>query len=353
MSKIDKTSIDNFQSINIEKLSRKEDLGLKNFDEIIPQFSELKLMLDDLIKIEAENSNIPTALANQVNGFINTLNSFAKQFMAYNLDNDARGNFSQRTNLIQSFQKYYNDAFTGTNNNNFLNVFNAIKNYSIKGIQTETQEYERLKKQLIKDQSDVDSLLNALRAKATEKTVSDYARIFEEQSKKHSNVEFKKEFPFIFFGSSQTWLTIGVLLLIVFFIIIYYSREYFPIEIIQKKLIEKEAIETVRISYTNLVTRIIILSINIYLITFAFRQFSINKHLSTTNKHRQNALNSYQLFVDSMKGDNENPTLRHALMLEVAKAIYGQEKSGYISDKYNSNAYSPTILEFTKLLDGK
>lgn len=54
-----------------------------------------------------------------------------------------------------------------------------------------------------------------------------------------------------------------------------------------------------------------------------------------------------------MKGDNENPALRHTLMLEVAKAIYGQEKSGYISDKYNSNAYSPTILEFTKLLESK
>ena len=89
-----------------------------------------------------------------------------------------------------------------------------------------------------------------------------------------------------------------------------------------------------------------IFAVQIFVISFSFRQYSINKHLSTINKHRQNGLNSFKLFVESI--NKEDYESRNSLMLQLAKAIYKKTTTGYINDK--NQGVNSGIIEITKMI---
>jgi hypothetical protein len=84
------------------------------------------------------------------------------------------------------------------------------------------------------------------------------------------------------------------------------------------------------------------ISITIFFISFCFKQYSVNRHLSTINKHRANAFGSYKLFEALAKDGPEKNVLLHQL----AKAIYEQTSTGFINDKGGIN---PSVLEITKM----
>ena len=68
-------------------------------------------------------------------------------------------------------------------------------------------------------------------------------------------------------------------------------------------------------------------------------------NLCTTNTHRQNALNSFELFSRSIpEGDN---TIRQQLILEVAKTIYSPGQTGYLGGKEQIRTGLP---DFTKII---
>jgi hypothetical protein len=62
--------------------------------------------------------------------------------------------------------------------------------------------------------------------------------------------------------------------------------------------------------------------------------------------YRQNGFNSYKLFIETVSKDDVE-TINN-LMLQLAKAIYDQTITGYISDK-NPNINSG-IVEITKMI---
>jgi hypothetical protein len=339
-----------YNLIDVQSLARRDELGTKGFDEVIGTLTELRLMIDEMIEI-SQSTELPKQIDDQIDGFINSFISFSNQIKKYDLDDDGRNNFSKRANLIQNINQYYTQALTGTNNNNFLNVYNTSKNFNLKGIQKERQDVAQLKKDLIKSKTDFDETIILLRNKAGEKTTSDYAEIFKSQSIKHSNFSFSRQFPFAYIGAAQIWLIFGVLSIILLAFVVYFlSNEALPTtEIITLNGVDGEY-QKVQYIISNILSRILIISICIFLVGFSFKQHTVNRHLFTINKHRQNALDSYQLFIKSI--DPEDKQVRHQLIIEVAKAIYEQNQTGYISDK-SGNSSSNGIIELTKFVNQK
>jgi len=152
-----------------------------------------------------------------------------------------------------------------------------------------------------------------------------YSNIFFEEAKENST-------------NSRNWLRVGVALAVLFvisIIVINVTDWLIPFEVIlgdDKKPIFNESGELVtKLNIRKIIAQILIFAVQIYFIGFAIKQHTTNKHLFTVNKHRQNALDSYDLFKESIK--EEDVATRNSLVLEIAKTIYSPGQTGYLGSK--------------------
>jgi hypothetical protein len=341
MSRINIEELNKFKNIDLEKISRK-DLGEKGFESIVHYIASLQSLINELVQIEF-NINLPEIWVNEIENQIRKINALIEPITSYNFDRDAQNRYALRKRIIEDVKKYYTEYFNG--NNNGIIIYSAIKQFSFSSTYKNANNLSSYQKEFNDTLLKINNLYEELKAKSGEATVSDYAKIFENQSEKHSSFTFNWKTRK--FGLSEKWLLIGIFTTIIFFCLLLNFSNYFPIE----ELTSINGIQKMTYNISNIFSRILIVSVLIYLINFSFKQYSINKHLATTNRHRQNALNSYQLFINSLKDDIGNSaSIRQTLMIEVAKAIYGQENTGYINEKSGNNLKSPTILDFSKII---
>lgn len=316
--------------------------GSKNFAEVKEIFSELKEMIMEMIDI-AENEQIPTGMVNHLISYSNKWNEYYNAIKAYKLEDDARSNFRNRQDIIESIKQWYNSCLSGFNPqesnrpNNFLSIYNAIKNYGLKDIELERKKVNELVSDFQKKKQAVDTITDEFRKKSGEKTLADYSVIFMEESQRHScfKIKWKQR---IRIGNAEWWLSIGVLLVILFC--------YLLITENLNKIIPITNSEKSGEILINLITRLIIISTWVYLISFSFKQYSVNKHLATINRHRSNTLDSFKLLIEGI--DPSDGVTKNALIMEVAKAIYEQGLTGHLSSKGSEN--NPSIIELTRFV---
>lgn len=320
------------------------DLGIKSFAELKNPLNEINLMIKEMIEYSELNDHIPHGIKEQVLTFVTQYNDFSNSLKSYNLDVDASSSFRKRTTLINNIKEWYKNIYSGkdssTQGSNFLLVYNTIKTFNLTSFQNDKKEIELLKQELISTTKKADDLFIQLQSKATEETVQDYALIFQLQARQHSFWSFSIS-PFILkFGNAQIWLVISILVLSTFAWFAINLNSIIPID-----LNNDSSVVTM-----ELLSRLLIVSVSVYMISFCFKQYNVQNHLATLNKHRQNTLNSFKLFISSI--DQSDSTTRNALMIEVAKAIYENGNSGYISSKDGGDS-SPSIIEMTRIVGQK
>ena len=215
--------------------------------------------------------------------------------------------------------------------NRWARTIEKLKNLEKNNYENELIEINNIKSKINSDKDSIDNILKELQKKSSDITMSDYAKIFGKESNTH-NV------------NSWIWLVVGVALSLIFLILLIFTNWYdkFPTEEVLSNG------TTIKYNLSNLLIKLLMFAVQIFLISFSFKQYSINKHLSTINRHRQNGLDSFKLFVESIS--KEDTKTRNSLMLQLAKAIYEQTSTGYIGDK-NQNLNSG-IVEITKMIGG-
>ena len=238
----------------------------------------------------------------------------------------------KKAELFFDFDRwYFNYVFSPSNGKEFgfFDTYNIIKNLEKINYQEEKIVIEELKQKLISDSASINTILKELQKKASKITMSDYAKIFGDESKKHNT-------------ASYIWLGAGIALAVLFFCLLLCTNwlNKFPTEDVSATG------EFIKYNIGHLLVRLLIYAVLIFMISFAFRQFSIGRHLQTVNKHRQNGLDSFKLFVESISKDDKET--RNNLRLQLAKAIYEQTSTGYISDKNQS--INSGIVEITKMI---
>ncbi len=346
----DSNEVNEFRTYIVSNIIRSE-LGIKSFSELESIFIEIKFMIDEMISLSESNIHMPSGLKSELLKIISEFNRQAKALLNYNMDQDAERSFQIRTRLIESIRGWYNSLYStaysqpnGTvTPSSFLQVYNYIKTQSLASLQKDKSEIDNLKAELEKSTKNVNELLNLLQSKASGETVQDYAKIFENEAQKHSSFRLFTDWKNIKIGSAQIWLCFSIVFIISFIIIIKYLNSIYPIHF----EISKGVPNSVGAITLELFTRILIISFAIYIITFTFKQYNVHNHLYTVNKHRQNTLNSFKLFISSL--DPTDIVTRNALMMEVAKAIYESGQSGYISNK-DSGDSNPSIIEMTRFV---
>lgn len=334
--------IKDFNNINSESLIN-PDFGIKNFSEIKPKFEEIYRLIKEMAQLAFYEEEFPEGIKTQIINIVTEFDSYYKQIKSYNIENDGAQQFRTHGQIITNFNNWHDSIIKGFDSQNkpknFLTIYNATKNIANESI---SKNHEILKSYVGDAKTakeDIDGILNELRKKSAEETVVDYANIFKSQAESYSSIQLKlvpwKDRNFKI-GSSQVWLVVGIILGTALIFAIKYINDIFPFE----------STEVIEVRIIQLLTRFAFLSFLIYLVSFCFRQFSISKHLYTINKHRQNTLDSYKLFLASL--DKADGTTRNALMMEVAKSIYEAGSTGYISGKQQD--VSPSIIEMTRLI---
>ena len=140
-------------------------------------------------------------------------------------------------------------------------------------------------------------------------------------------------------GAAERWFTLGMALLISLLYILINIEDFFKADYTQLST-----------WLPVLIRKLFIIALIVFSLSFSFRQFLINKHLFTLNRHRETTLNSFRLFIETI--DKDDISIRNALMLEVAKSIYEQGKTGYLSEK-GKETTRPSIVELHKLIQNK
>jgi len=334
--------IKEFKNINSEKLLN-PDFGSKNFNSIKTSFEDTFGIIDEMVEISYEQEFFPEKLRKQITTIVTQFVDFYNRILSYSIDKDGSQQFREHRTIIQQFNKWNDENYQGFDSNNkpknFLTIYNAAKNFSKKSNEKEQKLLKSYLSDARKGKIDIDTILNELRKKASSETVIDYANIFKEQAEKYSSYTLRLN-PWknriLKIGAAQKWLIIAILLGSILIFAIKYLTKIFPLE----------TNDPIEIKIIQLITRFAFISFLIFLVTFCFKQYSICKHLYTINKHRQNTLDSYKLFLESV--NREDTMTRNALMMEVAKAIYDSGNTGYLSSKKQES--SPSIIEMTRLI---
>lgn len=345
--------------------------SIEVFDRDI--FKDERILKDEFVEIRGwlieiydslANLEISNNVANQIIGFTNKWFNILSAMNKYNVMQDGQNGFKQKAQItleIMQWHESITSGFVRESGNiivpyNFFPIYNwakskqAANNKLINEIseglrdikestdfEKEKHEITTLLKEAKADADSIKAIANESRLNAADRTFREYATIFNEESQKYSLYEVKL-WPFkLKLGSSEWWLVLSLFLVFGFLLLI--------VSGMVNKVLPVDFKEENAYLIAQVFTRLVAISIWIYLITFTFKQFSIARHLATTNRHRANALNSYKLFIETIDKSDQNA--RNALMLTVAKAIYDQAQTGYLS---NSSKDTNSVVEMTKFV---
>lgn len=325
-------TIDNFRDIQTRQIEAGSFVDKKQWEASINKLDSLKVFIDEMIRIIKINDNIPEYLKNNAN-------SYATRFIGFiqRITEDIKGQPAEIANkkeqILRELDGWYKECIEKLNYRpeqlGFYETFNTLMNLDKNNFVTEYTEINNLKNKILSDKNSIDTIFKELQKKTSSITMSDYAKIFGTESSLSNK-------------ASWIWLFVGIGLVILFLSLLLFTEWYdkFPTEDVLSDGI------TIKYNITNLLIKLLIFAVQIFMISFSFKQYSISKHLSTINKHRQNGLDSFKLFVESIS--KEDTETRNSLMLQLAKAIYEQTSTGYISDK--NQGVNSGIIEITKMI---
>lgn len=169
-------------------------------------------------------------------------------------------------------------------------------------------EVDRTKKTSLEYLSEIQGLLSNAKQASLEIGISNYQSIFLEESEYHKS-------------ESRKWI-IGIFVLLVVIIILGISFLFLPILNTQTHFL---------IQFT--MTKIIVISVLFYSLSICTRNFKAHKHNSVLNKHRQNALRTFEVFTKAAGSDVQT---KNAVLLEVTRTIFSTQQTGYLMSESES-----------------
>lgn len=318
-------NVENFYDYELDSFNPGELVTSKKWTKAMSKLKEIKFLIDKMHeKSEEIEIPLPDTLKNRIlsskKEFIAHIENFEQIKLANGIKDSER--VDRYDSEILALEDWYNKIFLNNDPSKLLFTLSAItsltkskeeiieselksENISLKGIGGIVDE---IKTKL----ASTESILDELQKKSSEKVASDYAQVFEKQADAYNL-------------TSIIWLGVGFGFMAIFLILAFYYKIY--------DILPTEAsIEgIVKYNISNLTLKVIIVALQIFLISFSFKQYSINRHLTTLNRHRQNGFNSFKLFTESI--GNDDVETRNALMLQLAKVIYENNNTGFISAK--------------------
>lgn len=323
-------------SIPIEELVRTSDLGTEfGFETARSDLQQLQSYLSKLsqVKFEEVPQQTITHIFNSLNSVRNIFNQI-KTFSPQELQQNNRNVIQERDKInkaiIQNAQTLFNHSATAlalarTDESELAKIR--------KSLSSSVDEIERLK-------SDAEEAAKSARSAAGTTGIAEHAKIFliEAEENNHAN----------------RWLVATIILVVVTllwgFLSIFISPEKAIKLVYSKEVIDvsKEMAQFYLIQIT--IGKFIVLSILSFLTAWFAKIFNAERHNSIVNRHRHNALRTFETFSSAAGGDKD---VKNAVLLQATQTIFGHQPSGYLRNENTSGNETSKVVEITKSLVSK
>ncbi len=314
-------SLRRIRSENISDIGQRARLGESfNFEETIPHLDSIKrlfLSIEEayLTEIASQQHQIVRERADSLFHLIESVRNF----------DEKQSNISAaRQAIIDSIKNSYQEYF------NQLSPIIAFLASRARDFTKLEQDY-RATVQAIKDQSaevarytestklEVTEILDEIRRTAAESGVSQQAYYFNEEAKKHDE-------------EARNWRNITIIALVCVLIFGVLSMFLHKIELLRPS----NTFDAVALG-TSKIFVFVILS---YLVFLAAKNFLSHKHNAIVNRHRLNALLTFNALV-SAANSTEN---RDVILSYAASCIFSPQETGYARSSVPPD-HSPSILQ--------
>lgn len=313
------------RNIDIPSLAKKEELGSLNFESGLPVFERSLRLYREVSKVQLGSiSWTPlTQLRDRAREAIATF----KQIQEFSFEKYPNNALAQRDTFINSVQERYDAEFT---------LISPIISFGIR-LGTDFERLEREARQkldamsaLLEEQEktredtakSVNETLEEVRKLAREAGVSQHAELFSLEAQTHEHAASK-------------WLTATVCVTCVTFVIaaalLLLSWSFTPNDITTTKAVQIG------------IAKIAILSLLFSAVLWVGRIYRSHRHNHVVNRHRMNALRTFQTFVNATGDDGT----KNAVLIQATQCIFGTQPSGYIASESDSNPASQ-ILEIVR-----
>lgn len=332
------------QAPDFERLFRESDMATFEQEETIK--NELKALLDELGAIKPDdliradvlgkelsfepgravfertlklfrdlsNSNLDNVSFNILQGLKNQTQDAVtkfKQIREFSLSKYPNNAVAQRDGFINAIQEAYNGYFSTLHPVIAYSIrkgtdFEQLESRAsdlVKKIEEQKTESETKQKHILVE---MDSTLQKVRQAAAEVGVSQHATHFKVQSDDHA-------------GKSKNWLIATVITAI---LTAAWGGVTFFIHPEGTGGNPPTTAQIVQFTFS----KIIILSGLYYALVWCGRNYSAHRHNHVVNKHRQNALSSFETFA---KAAGDDVDIKNAVLLQATQSIFSPQMSGY------------------------
>ena len=291
-----------------ESLVREQELGLQlSFRPLLPYFERINKLFRALKEYSLED--IPLGRLREVATMASTIAADYDKIKAFTPQQ--ANAYDLRARIIQEVSDKYENVF---------NSVGLVLSYCIqqkagtettqeqlrKILKETTDEREQFRETLRQTNKERDEVLESLRSAAAEAGVSQHASYFKLEAEMH--------------GRTAKWWLIGTIAagLVAFSLVVYSIYYYSRVDIQQISLSQ---------SVQLAVAKLIAFSLLYFALVWSSRNYRAHRHNYVVNKHRQNALSTFQAFV---KAAGEDTATKNAVLLRSTEAIFSPVVTGYL-----------------------
>lgn len=320
----------NFLSESPDTFVRK-DLGDElNFQEGLPYFKRTFDLINDLNRYSLED--VPYVQLKKIADHINKTYENLTHILEFSVQSYPQNTTVTRNQFLDNIRDGYDQlsnvitptiSYLATKQTNFDELKqSALENLEdIKQLKSEFQQ----EKEAIANESN--SLLASIQDVAAQQGVTQHAFYFKEEAELHER-------------ASKKWLWFTIIIALLTLVIAIIFAVYY--------MITDLGIDTGR-SIQMAISKLIVFSILYFALIWGSRNYRAHRHNAVVNQHRQNALSTFQAFVDAAEDDKAT---KDAVLLRSTETIFSPHVSGYLT-KENEKQNTPQILEIFRDAMGK
>jgi hypothetical protein len=311
-------------NIDPDSLAQAKRLGSDlSFKNGLPSFRRIIALFEPLRNCSLDEFPLPRL--NQLFQAVNGALTIFKQIKEFDLKQDQP--FPARDSLITQARDNYDswfDIVTPTisyairSGTDFAALERNARNVAEHLLVIEKQTKDQLETHL----ADSKEILEAIRGAAAETGVSQHAIHFKEEAERHKK-------------ASRWWLLATLfcaLLTISFgcFVLLTFADTASGLPS--------------HVSFQAGIAKLVLFSVLYYSIVWCGRTYKAHRHNYVVNKHRQNALGTFNAFVSATSDEDTKQTV----LVESARCVFAPQVSGYLGRETASPSVSGQVLEILR-----
>lgn len=315
--------LDDLTSIDVEaELVRRDDLGKASFETGIDTFNKTLNLFKELKA--SDLSVLPSDVLKEIHGRASQAAAHFEEVRDFELAGQ-QDPVQARDGLVERIEAEYSKHFRALEPHiNYL----LVKQTDFEALEGEARrtmaELDAFTRQKQHEQEDIrhemEETLRSVRDAAAKAGVGQQSIVFGTEAESYGK-------------QAKAWLIASAVFGVV-------ALGYAVIAFVLLPFDAETMSDAIRVS----LARLVILTILLFGLAFTGRQFVAAKHNQTVNLHRQNALRTFETFVNA----TDDGETKDAVLLEATRSIFSSQATGYLRGDGDRGDSPSTVVEVVR-----